>query len=61
MPAYVIGEVEITDPQAYQEYAKRVPEAIAKHGGRKSYTRFNNYCTVIPVNLVYFKLAHRQL
>lgn len=34
MPAYVIGEVEITDPQAYQEYAKRVPETIAKHGGR---------------------------
>ena len=34
MPAYVIGEVEITDPQAYQEYAQRVPETIAKHGGR---------------------------
>jgi uncharacterized protein (DUF1330 family) len=34
MPAYVIGEVEITDPQAYQEYAKRVPETIARHGGR---------------------------
>ena len=34
MSAYVIGEVEITDPQSYQEYAKRVPETIAKHGGR---------------------------
>jgi uncharacterized protein (DUF1330 family) len=34
MPAYVIGEVEIADLQAYQEYAKRVPETIAKHGGR---------------------------
>jgi uncharacterized protein (DUF1330 family) len=34
MPAYVIGEVEITDSQAYQEYAKRVPETIAQHGGR---------------------------
>ena len=34
MPAYVIGEVEITDLQAYQEYAKRVPETIAKHGGK---------------------------
>ncbi|MBI3376356.1 MAG: DUF1330 domain-containing protein [Betaproteobacteria bacterium] len=34
MSAYVIGEVEITDPQSYQEYAKRVPETVARHGGR---------------------------
>ena len=34
MSAYVIGEVEIHDPQAYQEYAKRVPATIAQYGGR---------------------------
>jgi len=34
MAAYVIGEVEITDPQAYQEYAKGVPGTIAQYGGK---------------------------
>jgi len=34
MAAYVIGEVEIRDPQAYQEYAEGVPATIARYGGR---------------------------
>ena len=34
MSAYVIGEVEIHDVQAYQEYAKGVPATIAQYGGR---------------------------
>ena len=34
MSAYVIGEVEIDDPQTYQEYAKGVPATIAQYGGR---------------------------
>ncbi len=34
MAAYVIGEVEITDPQAYPEYAKGVPATIAQYGGK---------------------------
>ncbi len=34
MAAYVIGEVEISDPQAYQEYAKGVPGTIAQYGGK---------------------------
>jgi uncharacterized protein (DUF1330 family) len=34
MSAYVIGEVEVHDPQAYQEYAKGVPATIAQYGGR---------------------------
>ena len=34
MAAYVIGEVEITDPQAYPEYAKGVPGTIAQYGGQ---------------------------
>lgn len=33
MPAYVIIEVEVTDPQAYEDYRNRMPAAIAKHGG----------------------------
>ncbi len=34
MAAYVIGEVEIHDMQAYQPYAQGVPATIAKYGGR---------------------------
>jgi len=34
MPVYVIGEVEISDPQAYQEYARGVPATIAQYGGK---------------------------
>ena len=34
MAAYVIGEVEIRNPQAYQEYAEGVPATIARYGGR---------------------------
>jgi len=34
MAAYVIGEVEIHDPQAYQAYARGVPATIAQYGGR---------------------------
>ena len=34
MPAYVIGEVEIHDPDAFKEYAKLVPATIAQYGGK---------------------------
>ena len=34
MAAYLIAEVDVTDPQAYAEYAKGTPDAIARHGGR---------------------------
>ncbi len=34
MPAYLIAEVEVTDPAAYEEYKSLAPAAIAKHGGR---------------------------
>lgn len=34
MPAYVIAEVEITEPKTFQEYAKRVPGTIAAYGGK---------------------------
>ena len=34
MSAYVIAQVEITDPDRYAEYAKQVPATIARHGGR---------------------------
>jgi uncharacterized protein (DUF1330 family) len=32
--AYVIAEVEVTDPAAYEEYRKLVPPTIAQYGGR---------------------------
>jgi uncharacterized protein (DUF1330 family) len=34
MPAYLIANVEITDPAGYEEYKKGVPATIAAHGGR---------------------------
>jgi len=34
MAAYLIAEVEITDPKAYEEYRKIVPATIARYGGR---------------------------
>jgi uncharacterized protein (DUF1330 family) len=33
MTALWIAHVEVTDPQAYGEYAKRATSAIADHGG----------------------------
>jgi uncharacterized protein (DUF1330 family) len=34
MPAYVIVEVEITDPEKYDAYKQMVPASIEKYGGR---------------------------
>lgn len=34
MPAYVIADVEVTDPALYEEYRKGVPATIAAYGGR---------------------------
>jgi uncharacterized protein (DUF1330 family) len=34
MPAYVIVEISIDDPVAYEEYKKLTPAAIAAYGGR---------------------------
>jgi uncharacterized protein (DUF1330 family) len=32
-PAYVIAEVDVTDPTAFQKYADQVPETLAPFGG----------------------------
>jgi uncharacterized protein (DUF1330 family) len=34
MPAYLLGSVTIEDEEGFAEYSKRVPETIARHGGR---------------------------
>lgn len=34
MAAYVIAEVAVTDPAAYEEYRKKVPATIAQYGGK---------------------------
>ena len=34
MAAYVIGEVEITDPATYEDYRKQVLAVVTKYGGR---------------------------
>lgn len=34
MPVYMVIEIEVHDPQTYAEYMDRVPETVAKYGGR---------------------------
>jgi uncharacterized protein (DUF1330 family) len=34
MPAYIIVEIEINDPEAYEEYKKLAPVSIAQFGGK---------------------------
>ncbi len=34
MPAYVIAEIEITDPAIYEDYRKLVPPTLEKYGGK---------------------------
>ncbi len=34
MAAYVIAEIEITDPEGYKAYTTVVPATIAQYGGR---------------------------
>lgn len=33
MPAYLIANIDVKDPAAYQEYVAKVPALIRKHGG----------------------------
>src|SRR5512138_628831 len=34
MAAYVIGEIEVTDPATYEDYRKQVLAVVQKYGGR---------------------------
>jgi uncharacterized protein (DUF1330 family) len=34
MPAYVIVETDVTDPEQYEHYREVAPASIAAHGGR---------------------------
>ena len=34
MTAYVIGEIEVTDPATYEDYRKQVLAVVTRHGGR---------------------------
>jgi uncharacterized protein (DUF1330 family) len=34
MPAYIIADLTITDPQGFEEYRQMVPATIAKYGGK---------------------------
>jgi uncharacterized protein (DUF1330 family) len=36
VPAYLVAQVRIDDPETYQDYLLRSPHIIAKHGGRAS-------------------------
>jgi uncharacterized protein (DUF1330 family) len=34
MPAYLVAEIEVADPDTYAQYCALTPSAIAAHGGR---------------------------
>jgi uncharacterized protein (DUF1330 family) len=34
MPAYVIVDIEVTDPVEYEAYKKLAPSAVAQYGGK---------------------------
>lgn len=34
MTAYVLAEIEITNPEGYKEYTATVPATVARYGGR---------------------------
>ena len=34
MPAYMIAEIQVTDPVQYEKYKAAAAEVIARHGGR---------------------------
>jgi uncharacterized protein (DUF1330 family) len=34
MPAYLIADIDVTDPDRYAEYVRRVPATIAAYGGK---------------------------
>ena len=34
MPAYLIANIEVTDPEGFERYRAAVPALIAAHGGR---------------------------
>jgi uncharacterized protein (DUF1330 family) len=33
LPGYVVAEVDVTNPEAFKEYAEKTPGTIAKYGG----------------------------
>ncbi len=34
MTGYLVAFMDVTDPDAYEEYKKRAPAAVQKHGGK---------------------------
>ena len=34
MPAYLIADIEVTDPTAFEEYRQKVAPLVAKYGGK---------------------------
>ena len=42
MAAYVVVDIEVTDPVAFEEYRKGVPATIAKYGAKKRRSLLSN-------------------
>ena len=34
MPAYIVAELTITDPEGFEEYRQGVPATVERYGGR---------------------------
>jgi len=55
MPAYIIAQINVTDPQKYQEYAKLAGPAGDKYGGR--YLVRGGKKTTLEGNIPYERLV----
>jgi uncharacterized protein (DUF1330 family) len=45
MPAYVLAEIEITNPDGYKEYSAQVMPTIAKYGGNSCIAAARSRCS----------------
>jgi uncharacterized protein (DUF1330 family) len=55
MPAYLIANIEITDPAGFETYRERVPAVVAQFGGR--YLIRGNPPTVAEGKLFFTRLT----
>lgn len=58
MPAYVVVEIDIHDPQVYEEYKKAAPSSIAAYGGK--YLARGGACEALEGNWVPKRLVILQ-
>ena len=59
MVAYVIADIDVTDPEKYEVYKQLAPPAIAKHGGRYL-ARGGHMAVLVQVTTVVICTSHDE-